>query len=1596
MESKVIHKKLFIKIIVFAVTIAFLCQNIAMAAPNSKHYPLNALRSAKNALAPSHKKETMREMQKISEKLRKKKEKQANLAQISKLKQRFDKFSRILALPKLEDRKQLGFEILMAVDVVLSIRECFQQYRPNLAGKIAVSAIQSNIPGITPDDVKGWIRECFQKERPDLAGEIAVLAIQSNIPGITSDDVKRSIRECFQKEGPDLAGEIAVSAIQSNIPDITPDDVKRWIRECSQKERPDWAGKIAISAIQSNIPDITPDDVKESIHECYKQKRPDWAGKIAVLAIQSNIPGITPDYVKRSIRECFQKKWPWEAGEIAISAIQSNIPDVTPDDVKRSIRECFQQELPFWAGEIAVSAIQSNIPDITPDDVKGWIRECYKQEQPDWAGKIAVSAIQSNIPDITPDDVKESIHECYKQKQPDWAGEIAISAIQSNIPGITPDDVKRSIHECFQKERPDWAGKIAVLAIQSNIPGIPPDDVKRSICECFQKEWPWEAGEIAVSAIQSNIPGITPDNVKRSIRECFHQELPGSAGKIAVLAAKNIKFSKKVSKTFDFLNDSRVLPKGSSCLTASLISYVLEKDMLDSLPEILFSVKENERILPLLMLLSSTVGIDEIAEEIAKEGGVESFVKLYESFYPYMFSDILPDEVDMSNKRIKALLDTITHFITSKFSRFDLSVEEIYQQYKEDYKAGKIKPMPENIPPPKVIEVATIRSQAHSGDAKKYYSEMMKSVQEALFALDTSKDKTILPQQKPASKLLKSIEQRISSQQEAKEQKGLPEKAIDLMNDQIKVLNEAKDKISVSLEEETFVLLSLNKEHLSAISGIKDITPVLRTLLFMHSLRENQKWYKHFRRVRGQEAFIVNIKEFVSFVDSFVKPHILGGLEENARKGLLKHASSKIFREEIDRLSGAKGELTKKIRITPTRGWLAEFVGYFSDECWTETRNILCDNPDAVVLIFSDEETGDILGGTLLMPNSIEGKKVLIDRGLSPRTSVTAMLSTDDFVSKVADYEEEIARSMGAEKIVVPFRGLEAGLGTNNPDIIQYYERNLSSKNPINLDIPNTFNHHDITKGKCVVFREVAVTKLAEEAKLAVKKHILYKQLFQVSAMSKEDITYYLENGLGQKTTTVNARELADMVDSELPEALIDDLRDVEICIDDIAPGYVSRDAGKMEMMMPVKVLSGVTKEGKRRIRFTRGYLKAIKDKHSNSAIVDILVHENAKLNNGKTDTEALLAEIGKRAISDRIKLEIQFAREYGGAGVKYLQGIVLNKYNVIKSINDDETYSQLNREKLAALALEVYRLSVRELIKRLDVKDLKERAQLVAFFVRLDDEMIVDELIVACDYPRNTVIAKTEIIKTLGYINNEKAIGPLKRYLFARDWSIHISAVEALGQMGDMTVINYLIKLISDPEWNSHLVPRRLTKEEKINGVPQNIEVSDLLCHADTIILFANDLRFFAVGALAEICKRNVSPDVKTMAVQSFINALKDKDKMLRRAAALKLGELRANDSVNELIERLNDEDELVQAYAAQALGLIGDKKALDELNRMFEGKEMCTFTHNSVSDAIDRLTEVIEIDEIRRAKPEQFPEIIPLQIDETIDADNLMKFQG
>jgi len=69
--------------------------------------------------------------------------------------------------------------------------------------------------------------------------------------------------------------------------------------------------------------------------------------------------------------------------------------------------------------------------------------------------------------------------------------------------------------------------------------------------------------------------------------------------------------------------------------------------------------------------------------------------------------------------------------------------------------------------------------------------------------------------------------------------------------------------------------------------------------------------------------------------------------------------------------------------------------------------------------------------------------------------------------------------------------------------------------------------------------------------------------------------------------------------------------------------------------------------------------------------------------------------------------------------------------------------------------------------------------------------------------------------------------------------------------------------------------------------------------------------------------------------AVEPLIQALKDKDPVIRFGAADALGGIGDKRAVEPLIEALKDEDAAVRAWAALALGNIGDERAVEPLTK-------------------------------------------------------------
>jgi HEAT repeat protein len=78
---------------------------------------------------------------------------------------------------------------------------------------------------------------------------------------------------------------------------------------------------------------------------------------------------------------------------------------------------------------------------------------------------------------------------------------------------------------------------------------------------------------------------------------------------------------------------------------------------------------------------------------------------------------------------------------------------------------------------------------------------------------------------------------------------------------------------------------------------------------------------------------------------------------------------------------------------------------------------------------------------------------------------------------------------------------------------------------------------------------------------------------------------------------------------------------------------------------------------------------------------------------------------------------------------------------------------------------------------------------------------------------------------------------------------------------------------------------------------------------------------------------------------VEGLINALKDKNWLVRKDAAVALGEIGDERAVEPLIQALKDESEWVPEKAAFALGKIGDKRAVEPLIRALGHEELHDF---------------------------------------------------
>jgi HEAT repeat protein len=204
---------------------------------------------------------------------------------------------------------------------------------------------------------------------------------------------------------------------------------------------------------------------------------------------------------------------------------------------------------------------------------------------------------------------------------------------------------------------------------------------------------------------------------------------------------------------------------------------------------------------------------------------------------------------------------------------------------------------------------------------------------------------------------------------------------------------------------------------------------------------------------------------------------------------------------------------------------------------------------------------------------------------------------------------------------------------------------------------------------------------------------------------------------------------------------------------------------------------------------------------------------------------------------------------------------------------------------------------------------------------VVLEEERVKDEIDIQIDLLEDPDwVVRREAVITLGEMGDERCVAPLVRALRDGDWQVREVAIEALGQVGSPAV-EELIKLLRDWDVRKYAIHAlgKIRDERVLDPLMKQL-------HNDE---FKDD----ATDALVELGEP---------AVPCMIEALNDKDEMVRKQAVLALGRIKASAAIDALIEKLRDNDWFTRLTAAAALESIGAERGREAIRPLLKDPDL------------------------------------------------------
>jgi hypothetical protein len=465
--------------------------------------------------------------------------------------------------------------------------------------------------------------------------------------------------------------------------------------------------------------------------------------------------------------------------------------------------------------------------------------------------------------------------------------------------------------------------------------------------------------------------------------------------------------------------------------------------------------------------------IDSLPQEMVDSGiiSVDTLRQKLDTLRAKIYSqEELTDSTGLSEVDRK-FLEYLTGYSSHKFSSGRPDMNQILEDFKQNYESGAIKPVPDGYAI-ETISIPKIRIDfdptAIEGDYAVLKDEILSSIENSGQANDlaSSISQTIQAKIDEITRILPTVEGG---------QRKFMEQSLSQFQDYVSQINGIED---IDTLVTTLIDMKFDK------SEVRSVNSVLRQAVFRkiiaHQLSPEMVNDLE-SRLRGgitPESML----GIINLVDHVAKAHVLD-LAKNNQDGYWKPEAfeklkaskrgrnlAEIFesygrnlRKAVDDFEVINTGGADDIKIIPDRGLIGEMSGYLADVCYTKEYPLLVKYPNVIPYKFVQGEGADVkfIGSVLIFEVAdVEGNQSLLVRALDIPDEKSVDIGT--FTEKLLDSMQQVALRRGFKQVLVS--GTSGTISNYQMTTNHVLGKYVLGHKPVTLSEVFNFNDHDLTR----------------------------------------------------------------------------------------------------------------------------------------------------------------------------------------------------------------------------------------------------------------------------------------------------------------------------------------------------------------------------------------------------------------------------------------------------------------------------------------------------------------------------------------------------